>query len=148
MRALLLLAGLCLAAAGDPVKAFDAFVRRMESGEVNRIQFELDSAVLDPASFATLDMVADLLLEYPRLKLWVTAHTCTLGSEKHNDELSHERALSVKDYLTRRGVPPPSVRTKGYGSRRPIADNSTDEGRRRNRRVEFKVTTRGWDAVY
>ena len=63
-------------------------------------------------------------------------------------DLSRRRAKSVKTYLAAQGVPPPSMRFHGFGASKPLADNATDEGRAKNRRVEFYVTTRTWKSVY
>ncbi len=69
-------------------------------------------------------------------------------TEEYNLDLSARRARSVKRYFAGKDVPPPSMRSRGLGFSQPIADNSTDEGRAKNRRVEFRVTFRDWDSVY
>jgi outer membrane protein OmpA-like peptidoglycan-associated protein len=78
----------------------------------------------------------------------IRAHTCTIGSDKYNLNLSQRRAKSVKEWLVKQGVPPPYIRYRGLGYHVPVADNSTPEGREKNRRVEFRVTFRDWDSVY
>ena len=128
--------------------ALDDIQRRVDRGDLPKINFEFDSDEITAESYATLDAVADLLLRSPRLKVFALAHTDSVGTEEYNLDLSERRAKSVKAYLVRQGVPPPSVRYKGFGFSRPIDDNSTDEGRARNRRVEFRVTYRDWGAVY
>ena len=128
----------------DPEEELDLIVKKIERGELPKIQFEFDSDEILLESYPTLDAVADLLRPRPTLKLMVRAHTCTVGSEAYNLDLSQRRAKSVKTFLVKRGIPPPSIRYRGLGFSQPVADNSTEKGRARNRRVEFRVTTRDW----
>lgn len=123
-------------------------VKRVETGDLPKIQFEFDRDEITPESAPTLILIANLLLKNPRLKVICLAHTDSVGTSEYNLDLSERRAKSVKEDLVRRGVPPPSIRFRGMGYSRPIADNSTDEGRAKNRRVEFRVTYREWEAVY
>ena len=123
-------------------------LKRMETGELPTIQFDHDSDRIAPESYPTLDRMAEIILRDPRLKLVVLAYTSRVGSEKYNLDLSERRARSVKEYLVRRGLPPPSIRFRGMGFSQPIADNATEEGRSRNRRVEFRITRRDWESVY
>ncbi len=143
--------------AGDPAAAeaerraqdrLDDIQRRIERGDLPKIQFEFDKDVITPESAETLDMVADAINDSPYLKVIILAHTDSIGTAEYNEDLSERRARSVKTALAKRGVPPPSMRFKGFSFNRPIADNSTDEGRAKNRRVEFRVTSRDWPAVY
>lgn len=129
-------------------EALEAIQKRVEHGDLPRIQFEFDKDVITPESYETLDLVAELLGTSGRLKLYIMAHTDAVGADEYNLDLSRRRAHSVQDYLASKGVPPPSMRFHGYGASKPIADNATEEGRARNRRVEFYVTTRDWNAVY
>ena len=122
--------------------------RRVESGDMPKIQFEFDKDEITPESDPTLIIVAKLLLKNPRLKVICLAHTDSVGTAEYNLDLSERRARSVKEFLVKEGVPPPSIRFKGMGYSRPLADNSTDEGRAKNRRVEFRVTYRDWETVY
>lgn len=132
----------------EPQEELAEIMRKIERGELPKIQFEFDSEDILLESRPTLDAVADLLFRNPKLKLMVLAHTCTMGSEEYNLDLSERRAKSVKTYLVRQGIPPPTIRYRGLGFSAPIADNSTEEGRSKNRRVEFRVTFRDWEAVY
>jgi len=125
-----------------------ALLKRIERGELPRVEFELDSDVVHPESFQTLDAIAHFLLKNQSVKIRISAHTCDLGSDAHNQELSERRAKAVADYFIRRGVPPPFIRWRGWGSSHPIADNSTEAGRRRNRRVEFHLLHNEWESVY
>lgn len=122
--------------------------RRIERGDLPKILFEFDKDEITPESAPTLDMVADAILASPYLKLIILAHTDSIGTAEYNEDLSERRARSVKTALAKRGVPPPSMRFKGFSFNRPIADNSTDAGRAKNRRVEFRVTSRDWPSVY
>jgi outer membrane protein OmpA-like peptidoglycan-associated protein len=125
-----------------------AIQKKVESGDLPKIQFEFDQDVITPESDPTLILIAELLMKNPRLKVICLAHTDSIGTEEYNLDLSERRANSVKTFLVRKGVPPPSIRFKGMGYSRPLADNSTDEGRAMNRRVEFRVTYRDWETVY
>ncbi len=133
------------ARARERIKEIEARIAR---GDLPKIQFEFDKDELLPESYATLDRIAEVILSSERLKLMIFAHTDSVGKDDYNLDLSQRRAKSVKSYLAAKGVPVPSMRFHGYGSSKPIADNDTEEGRAKNRRVEFYVTTRGWNSVY
>jgi outer membrane protein OmpA-like peptidoglycan-associated protein len=121
---------------------------RVASGDLPKIQFEFDKDELAPESYKTLDRIVEVLLSSSRLKLMIKAYTDGVGEGEYNKDLSRRRAQAVANYLSSRGVPPPSIRFHGYGSADPIASNDTEEGRAKNRRVEFYVTTRDWNSVY
>ena len=73
----------------------------------------------------------------------VAGHTCSLGAEKYNLELSRERAESVAAYLMQtKGIPSDNIRVEYYGEKLPVASNDTEEGRSRNRRVEISFLSR------
>ncbi len=122
--------------------------RRISAHELPKIQFDFDSDVIRPESFATLDVVADWALRHPRRKLRITAHTCSIGTEKYNLDLSERRAKSVYSYLVKQGVPPPTIRYKGVGFSQPLVPNDTEAHRELNRRVEFRLVDRDWASVY
>jgi len=122
--------------------------RKVETGNLPKIQFEFDRDAITPESDPTLILVAELLMKNPRLKVICLAHTDSVGTAEYNLDLSERRARSVKSFLVKQGVPPPSIRFHGMGYTRPLADNATDEGRAKNRRVEFRVTYRDWETVY
>lgn len=151
MTALLLSALLAFPAAAADKEAqreLDAVLAKINAGELPRIQFEFDSSRIMLESYPTLDAIASILLRYPKVKVMVRAHTCTIGGARYNLDLSYRRAKSVKEFLVKRGVPPPSIRFRGLGFSEPIADNETEEGRVQNRRVEFRLTYRDWPSVY
>lgn len=122
--------------------------RRIMRKEIPPIEFEFNSAKLRPYSKTTLDLVADLMFRHPSLKLMIFGHTCNIGSEQYNLWLSQKRAEAVKNYLARVGVLGEYVKAKGFGESRPIASNDTEEGRKKNRRVEFVLTTRWWHSIF
>lgn len=132
----------------DPQAELKDIVAKVKRGELPRIEFDFDSDKIRYTSEPTLDAIAELMLKNPSLKLMVRAHTDSVGTDDYNLDLSRRRANSVVAYLIQKGVPPTFVRGRGLGSSEPIADNSTDEGRAKNRRVEFRVTFRDWDSIY
>ena len=88
-------------------------------------------------SAKALGEVAKLLKENADLKLRVEGHTDNVGKSKDNLELSKKRAAAVKDWLSENGVEASRLATEGFGDKKPVADNSTEEGRAKNRRVEL-----------
>jgi len=103
------------------------------------VQFELNSAVLKTDSYQTLDLVAGSMKAAPTTKLILNGNSSAEGSAEHNMSLSLDRANAVKAYLVNAGVNGANLTAKGYGESKPIADNTTEEGRALNRRVEIKV---------
>ncbi len=103
------------------------------------VQFELESARLIAESTAILDEAAETLKRNPDVKVEAQGYTDTTGSAAYNLDLSDRRAKSVRQYLVDKGVNPANITAKGYGEANPVADNSTREGRIRNRRVELRI---------
>ena len=101
------------------------------------VQFETGKATLKAESYAILDKVAEIVKKYPRYNLSIEGYTDNVGNKTSNLQLSEERAKSCYEYLRARGVPMEKMKYKGFGEANPIADNSTPEGREKNRRVEF-----------
>jgi OOP family OmpA-OmpF porin len=115
-----------------------------KDGRVNipgNIVFEKDSATIELSDAGTQDVLNQLKLfcdENPRVtKLRIEGHTDNDGDDAHNMKLSGERALAVKRWLVSAGVPAERLVAVGFGESRPIADNSTPEGKAQNRRTEF-----------
>ncbi|MBO9498791.1 MAG: OmpA family protein [Novosphingobium sp.] len=104
------------------------------------VTFAVDSTTITPSFQATLDKIANSLVQYPDSLIDVMGHTDSTGSDAYNQDLSKRRADAVADYLVLRGVSRARIATIGYGERYPVADNATEEGRARNRRVEIKIT--------
>ncbi len=106
---------------------------------LENIFFEFDKATLLPSSMPELKKLIDIMTDYPYLKIEISGHTDNVGTDAYNEKLSQSRAKSVVDYLISKDVDPNRLSYKGYGSKKPIASNETDEGRSINRRVEFTV---------
>ena len=103
----------------------------------NNILFETGKATLKPESMEEIQKVADYMLKNPTARFEVQGHTDNQGSDKINDPLSQQRAEAVVKALEEKGVDPFNLRPVGKGSHEPVADNKTEEGRAKNRRVEF-----------
>jgi len=106
---------------------------------LKNILFETSRAVLIPTSYPELDAFAGYLVKNPQIYIEIGGHTDNTGNEEQNKLLSEKRANTVADYLAVKGVELSRITFKGYGSSKPIANNSTDEGKKQNRRVEFTV---------
>ena len=103
------------------------------------VTFDVGSSTLKPEFRATLDKVADSLIQYPNSLIDVYGHTDSTGSDAFNQTLSENRARTVMNYLIMKNVPAARIRSQGFGETMPIADNGTPEGRSKNRRVEIKI---------
>ena len=121
-----------------------ATVKKVDDGisiSMENIQFEGDSAVLRKSEKAKLDKITGILAKYAERDLLVAGHTADAGgSEESHRKLSEDRALAVAGYLAAKRVRPRDrIITKGYGASQPVAENSTQEGREKNRRVEIII---------
>lgn len=129
----------------DPAKnGCPEFIRRAKDSDLievlKEVQFAFDRADLLPPAFPILNEVIRLLKVNPDIELVrIEGHTDDFGSTKYNDDLSQNRANSVMAYLTERGIASGRLEAQGVGKRRPLVDNSTPEGRQKNRRVEFHI---------
>lgn len=103
------------------------------------VTFDVGSYTLKPEFRATLDQVAQSLIDYPNSLIDVYGHTDSTGSDSYNQTLSENRARTVMNYLASRGVPASRLRSQGFGETMPVASNDTPEGRTKNRRVEIKI---------
>jgi outer membrane protein OmpA-like peptidoglycan-associated protein len=103
------------------------------------INFNRASYDLDPASYPTLNKLADAANRCPALVVEIEGHTDAEGTVERNKRLSNRRANTVREYLSRAGVEPSRLEAIGFGQSRPIAPNDTAEGRAMNRRIEFTV---------
>lgn len=105
-----------------------------------KIQFEYNKATILPQSFSLLDEIVDTVKKNAHLKkISIEGHASSEGDAAHNLKLSDDRAKSVQKYLVDKGVEAGRLSAKGFGAKKPIADNSTDEGKEKNRRVEFII---------
>lgn len=103
------------------------------------IRFEPNSSKLARSSYPIMNQIALTLRKHRDLNIAIGGHTDSTGPRALNARLSRDRARSVRQYLLERGIPPARLSARGFGPDQPIADNDSDEGRARNRRVEFLV---------
>jgi OOP family OmpA-OmpF porin len=101
------------------------------------VLFDFNKSTLQPASDAVLQPVANIMAADKTLKLEVQGHTDNVGNDAYNQTLSEARAKAVVMWLTQHGVSADRLTAKGYGKTKPVADNGSDEGRAKNRRVEI-----------
>ncbi len=106
---------------------------------LNKIFFEFDSDELLTASYNELDRLWEILAENYSIKIKIIGHTDNIGSARYNRRLSNNRAESVYNYLSQKGLERERMEYTGMGSSEPIADNKTEEGRAKNRRVEIFI---------
>jgi outer membrane protein OmpA-like peptidoglycan-associated protein len=119
---------------------FELFAKRIV---LRGVHFEFDKATLLVDSYPILERVYKFLKENPDLKVEIGGHTDWIASEEYNLELSFKRANAVRNYLIMHGIDPDRLTVKGYGESQPIADNTTEEGRALNRRIELKILEGG-----
>ncbi|MAT40431.1 MAG: hypothetical protein CL946_12615, partial [Ectothiorhodospiraceae bacterium] len=105
---------------------------------LENVEFEFNSDKLKPGEIPSLEMAYQTMIDYPNMVVEISGHTDNVGSRRYNLDLSQRRAASVKQYLVAKGIDPSRIQTKGYAFDRPIATNKTEEGRQRNRRIEFE----------
>jgi OOP family OmpA-OmpF porin len=103
------------------------------------VNFDFDSAKLKAESYPILYDVAKTLLENPEIKVEIQGYCDYIGSDAYSQQLSEDRAETVKMFLVSKGVDQNRLTTVGYGRRNPVADNKTEEGRAMNRRIEFRI---------
>lgn len=106
------------------------------------IYFQFDRSVILQQSYKELTRLLELMQDNPKLRIEIGGHTDDKGSVEYNRKLSESRAKAVADYLTSKGIDPKRLSYRGYGKSKPIEDNSTEEGRSKNRRVEIKVLSK------
>jgi OOP family OmpA-OmpF porin len=103
------------------------------------IRFETGRANLDPDSVGLLDRLTETALRCPTATIEIVGHTDSDGDDSFNQTLSERRAQAVADYLVKAGMPADRFKPMGYGSAQPVAANDTDEGKAKNRRIDFIV---------
>ena len=101
------------------------------------VLFDFNKSTLQPSSDAVFQPVATLMAANQTLKLEVQGHTDNVGNDGYNQTLSEARAKAVVTWLTQHGVAADRLTAKGYGKTKPVADNGSDEGGAKNRRVEI-----------
>jgi outer membrane protein OmpA-like peptidoglycan-associated protein len=105
------------------------------------LYFGFNEAILTEESESQLQELLAALGddELKKYRFLLAGHTCSIGSEEYNQRLSEERAKEVKDWLVKKGYPADRLMVTGYGKSKPLADNSNEEGRKLNRRVEIRT---------
>jgi OOP family OmpA-OmpF porin len=125
----------------DPITA-DISLDRAQTGArvvLNNIFFDYNKFDIKSESITELEKVVRFLSDNPKIKIEVSGHTDTEGNEETNQVLSQKRAASVSDYLTQKGIAANRIKTVGLGSKKPLLDNTTEENRKVNRRIEFRI---------
>jgi outer membrane protein OmpA-like peptidoglycan-associated protein len=107
---------------------------------VSDVLFDFNKANLKPGAREKLARVSGILLTTPGLNIEVEGHTDNVGPDSYNQNLSEQRAASVRDYLLDQGIMPTAVATSGFGESQPVVSNTTAAGRQQNRRVELVVS--------
>lgn len=110
-----------------------------ESVRLNNVFFQTGKATLLEVSIVELDKLVEMMQRNGSMRIELGGHTDNVGNEAANQKLSEQRAKAVYDYLVKHGVAADRLTYKGYGQTQPVADNSTPEGRRENRRTEFTI---------
>jgi outer membrane protein OmpA-like peptidoglycan-associated protein len=127
---------------GAPAAADFTMTPALVSGQVltfANIYFDSGSSTIKSTSYGVLDDIVQLLQENPDVLVEIVGHTDSDGSEGFNQTLSEQRAQSVANYLTQKGIPSSRLSTSGMGESSPVASNSTPEGKAQNRRIEFRI---------
>jgi len=117
--------------------AWAAEIGKTGHAAVYGIEFDTGKATLKPASEKVLGDVLSLLQAQPDWKMKIEGHTDSTGTKAGNMTLSQQRAAAVVAWLVKKGIPAERLTAVGFGDSKPVADNATDEGRARNRRVEL-----------
>ncbi|MFW5819730.1 MAG: OmpA family protein [Bacteroidota bacterium] len=120
----------------------DVPLKPIKPGEkvvLNNVFFNFDKATIRDESEVELKKTYEFLSENPSLRVKIGGHTDNIGSAEYNDDLSRRRAKAVVDYLIKKGVDPARLEYEGFGASQPIADNSTEKGRAKNRRTELEI---------
>jgi len=110
--------------------------------DFDRLLFDTGSATLQPASDEQLRNIAAIMKAYPNVKLKIGGYTDNTGDASANLKLSQSRADNVRAALVQLGVAPDRLEAQGYGDEHPVADNSTEDGRQKNRRISMRVTAK------
>ncbi|MBI5218495.1 MAG: OmpA family protein [Bacteroidia bacterium] len=117
-------------------------IKKIEIGmtvTLNNILFAVNKAYLNDAAYIELSKLLDLMQKNSNLVIEISGHTDNSGTEMHNKKLAIQRAKAVEDFLILKGIAKNRVSSMGYGYTRPMVSNDTEDGKKLNRRVEFKV---------
>lgn len=108
----------------------------------DRLDFETGSATLKPSSAEQLKNIAEIMKAYPKVKMKIGGYTDNVGNADANLKLSQKRAENTMQEIVKLGVDAKRLEAEGYGVKHPVADNSTEEGRAKNRRIDLRVTSK------
>jgi outer membrane protein OmpA-like peptidoglycan-associated protein len=108
----------------------------------DRLDFETGSATLKPSSAEQLKNIAEIMKAFPKVALKIGGYTDNVGNAEANLKLSQNRAENTKQELVKLGADAKRLEAQGYGEKHPVADNSTEEGRAKNRRIDLRVTSK------
>lgn len=125
-----------------PVKLEVFQAKEGSSFVINNLYYATNSADLKAESYSVLDAFAEYLKENPTINIEVEGHTDNVGAAAANEALSANRAYTVKAYLEEKKIDGKRISAKGYGPKKPIADNTSEEGKAKNRRTEFLITSK------
>ncbi|MBD0256127.1 MAG: PorP/SprF family type IX secretion system membrane protein [Cytophagales bacterium] len=128
--------------APQPPKAATPLTPAEQKTLSRQASFELGSSELSPASEQLVAEIKAVLEAHPDQVLEISGHTCNIGTDEVNQKVSMERAERVKSSLIKEGISADRIRTVGRSDKYPVASNATEAGRRKNRRVEFKMLAR------
>ncbi|MBX9852625.1 MAG: OmpA family protein [Cytophagaceae bacterium] len=117
----------------------DTTIKPVADIVLNPVYFESGKADLGKDTKAQLDAISAALKKNPSVEIEISGHADAMGPDNLNQVLSEKRAGSTMNYLVSKGIKKDRLKTKGYGETRPMGDNETDEGRAKNRRVEFQI---------
>lgn len=106
----------------------------------DRILFETDKAELKPESMDQIKSISAIMKAFPNVELKIGGYTDDTGDPKFNQKLSNERAAAVMNAIIATGISSERLASEGYGAKHPVAENSTEEGRAKNRRIDVRVT--------
>jgi outer membrane protein OmpA-like peptidoglycan-associated protein len=109
---------------------------------LKNIFFDFDKATIKSESAGELDRLVKLLKDNPDVKIELGSHTDNIGTHDYNAKLSDNRSKAVVDYLITKGIPSGRLIAKGYGESQPLGTNDTEEGRKQNRRTQFKIISK------
>lgn len=130
--------GPAIEAPPEPPKRVEVKADRIEITE--KIQFELDKAIIRPESHGLLDEIVQVIRENTHIKkVDIIGHTSDEGSDVYNMSLSDKRAKAVMEYLTSHGIDKGRLNAKGLGESQPLSENTNEKNREANRRVEFLI---------
>lgn len=107
---------------------------------LKNIRFDFGKYVIKPISFPELDLVVKILKQKPTYFIDLNGHTDNIGNKSDNIILSFNRAKAIKDYLIKKGIAEKRISYFGYGSSKPVANNDSEEGKAKNRRVDFSLS--------